>query len=143
VEVCYQLNRKHIEQLHALYQKESWSKDRTLEETQCVVEGSQLCIALIDEEGNLAAFSRVLTDTIFKALIFDVIVHEKYRGEGLGSTLINTIKNHTALSRVKHFELYCLEELNDFYQKYGFSTEVSNMRLMRYINTADRLLPGF
>ena len=138
MKVCFQLNDKHIEQLHMLYQEELWSKGRSLEETQCVVNSSQLCVALIDKEGNLAAFSRVLTDTIFKALIFDVIVHEKYRGDGLGSTLIKTIKNHSSLARVKHFELYCLEELNDFYQKFGFSTDVSNMRLMRYINKDQR-----
>lgn len=134
MDLCYQLNDKHIEQLHVLYQNESWSKGRSLEETRHVVRSSQLCVALIDREGNLAAFSRVLTDTIFKALIFDVIVNEKYRGEGLGAELINTIKKHQLLARVKHFELYCLEELNNFYEKFGFSTDVSNMRLMRYIN---------
>ena len=134
MDLCYQLNDKQIEQLHTLYQNESWSRGRSLQETQQVVKSSQLCVALIDKEGNLAAFSRVLTDTIFKALIFDVIVNEKYRGEGLGAVLINTIKKHQLLARVKHFELYCLEELNDFYEKFGFSTEVSDMRLMRYIN---------
>ena len=134
MEVCYQLNSRQIEQLHALYQKESWSKGRTLEETQRCIKGSQLCIALIDNEGNLAAFARVLTDAIFKALIFDVIVCEKYRGDGLGNTLITTIKNHPTLARVKHFELYCLPELEEFYERQGFTTDVSNMRLMRHIN---------
>jgi len=134
MEVCYQLNKKQIEQLHALYQKESWSRGRTQEETQRGVEHSSLCVALIDSKGNLAAFTRVLTDTVFKALIFDVIVHEKYRGDGFGNTLITAIKNHPLLTQVKHFELYCLPELEAFYERHGFTTDVSNMRLMRYIN---------
>lgn len=131
MDVCYQLNHKQVKQLHALYQNQAWSKGRTLQETERCVKGSQLCIAIIDEEGNLAAFARVLTDTIFKALIFDVIVHEKYRGDGLSNTLINTIKNHAMLSCVKHFELYCLPELHELYEKHGFTTDVNNMRLMR------------
>lgn len=138
MEIINQLDAKHIEQLHCLYQQESWAKGRTLEETQSCVRGSSLCIAMIDSNNNLVAFTRVLTDYIFKALIFDVIVEAKHRGDGLGNTLINAVKKHPKLSRVKHFELYCLEELNNFYQKHGFSTDLNNMRMMRYINTIDR-----
>ena len=124
MDVSFQLNQKQIEQLHRLYQKESWSKGRSLEETQNGVQGSQLCVALIDQEKNLAAFARVLTDTVFKALIFDVIVDEKYRGDGLGDTLIRTIKNHPLLAQVKHVELYCLPELEAFYERL-FSAHVT------------------
>jgi predicted GNAT family N-acyltransferase len=131
---CHQLNVRQIEQLHALYQNESWSKGRTLEETRQGVEGSTLCIALADEEDNLAAFCRILSDGIFKALVFDVIVDEKYRGEGLGKQLVALAKSHPALARVKHLELYCLPELESFYARHGFTTEVNNMRLMRRIN---------
>lgn len=137
MQIINRLEPKHIEQLHALYQKESWAKGRTLEETRRGVSGSSICVAMVENEGDLVAFTRVLTDYIFKALIFDVIVHEKYRGAGLGNALINTIKNHPELSRVKHFELYCLEELNSFYERHGFSTEVSNMHLMRYTTMHD------
>jgi len=35
------------------------------------------------------------------------------------------------LSRVKHFELYCLPELEPFYESFGFSTEAGGVRLMR------------
>ena len=140
MEIINQLESRHVKQLHALYQHESWAKGRSLEETHRCVSGSSICIGMIEKEGNLVAFARVLTDYVFKALIFDVIVHEKYRGDGLGNMLINTIKNHPELSRVKHFELYCLEELNNFYQKHGFSTDISNMHLMRYTSVADHQL---
>jgi len=130
----YQLNARHVEQLHALYQHESWSKGRALEETRRVVEGSNVCIALTDNEDNLAAFARVLTDGVFKALVFDVIVDEKYRAEGLGNQLVNLVKSHPRLVGVKHLELYCLPVLESFYARHGFTTDVNNMRLMRRIN---------
>jgi predicted GNAT family N-acyltransferase len=131
---CDQLTARQIEQLHVLYQNENWSKGRTLEETRRGVEGSTLCIAMTDEEDGLAAFCRILSDGIFKALVFDVIVDEKYRGEGLGDQLVALAQSHPALAHVKHLELYCLPELEPFYARHGFSTEVNNMRLMRRIN---------
>ena len=75
MKIIYQLNRDHIKQLSDLYQNEWWSKGRTLEETKICVDSSQICIGLIDEQGNLSGFARVLTDFVFKALIFDVIVY--------------------------------------------------------------------
>lgn len=130
---------KHIEQLHMLYQNESWSKGRTLEETRRCAGSSTLVFALMDERENLAAFTRVISDKIFKAIIFDVIVDEKYRGDGLGDRLVSMVKNHPELIAVKHFELYCLPELEPFYERHGFTTEVSNMRLMRHTNTSRKI----
>ena len=31
--------------------------------------------------GHLVGFARVLTDTVYKALIFDVIIHPDHRGK--------------------------------------------------------------
>lgn len=132
MEAVYTLNEKQIEQLHQLYQGESWSRHRSLTETQHGVSGSQICIGLVDTENNLVAFTRVLTDFIFKALIFDVIVSPKYRGDGLGDLLVTLVKNHPDLAQVKHFELYCLSPLQPFYKKHGFSLDVDHMQLMRF-----------
>jgi len=132
MKIIQELNETHIKQLHALYQNEWWTKNRTLEETRLCVSGSQICLALIDEQNNLQGFARVLTDYIFKALIFDVIVFKPYRKKGLGDKLRISIKNHPKLARVKHFELYCLPEMFVFYEKHGFSKDVGDVKLMRY-----------
>jgi predicted GNAT family N-acyltransferase len=79
-------------------------------------------------------FSRVLTDYIFKALIFDVIVSEDKRGQGLGHQLLSLIKNHGQLKSVKHFELYCVPEMFAFYEKHGFTTNIGEIKLMRLVN---------
>jgi len=132
----YNLKNRQVEQLHKLYQGESWSKGRTLEETHSAVVGSTFCIAITDAADNLAGFTRVLSDGIFKALVFDVIVAPAYRGSGIGKQLIVAALQHPALASVRHIELYCRPELEPFYEQYGFSASVDGMRLMRRARTA-------
>lgn len=134
----YQLNEAQVQQLHGLYQTAWWAKERTLEQAWQCVQGSQIVIGLTDEDGNLIAFTRVVTDYTFKAFMFDVIVHEAYQGKGLGNQLVGLVKNHERLKNVTHIELYCRPDLRDFYGQHGFTSEVGGMSLMR-LNIQDRV----
>jgi len=130
--IVEQLTEKQIVQLHELYSHEWWSNARTLEQTKSCVAGSQIIIGITEMSGDLIGFTRVLTDYTFKALMFDVIIHQDHRNENLGNKLINLVKAHPELRNVVHFELYCLPELFEFYKKHGFTSEVGGMQLMRY-----------
>ena len=132
--LIYTLSPKHINELYELYQREWWTKDRTLQETTDVVEGSQINLGILNAQGSLVAYARVLTDFTFKALVFDVIVADDHRGDGLGEKLMQAIKGHEKLARVKSFELYCLPEMFAFYERHGFSTDVADIKLMRCLN---------
>lgn len=125
---------QQIEQVHQLYKTVWWAKDRTFEETQLCVRGSQVCLGIVNDQNQLIGFTRVISDFIYKAIIFDVIVSEAYRGKGIGQKLIQLVKNHQQLKTVKHFELYCVEEMEPFYERFDFSTEVGGIKLMRCIN---------
>jgi len=118
-------------QLHALYQNEWWTRGRTLEETHRVVDGSQICLGLVEPTGRLVGFTRVITDFIFKALVFDVIVAPDFRANGLGDQLMSLILEHAQLKDVRTIELYCLPELVPFYERYGFTDDLGRLRLMR------------
>lgn len=134
MEVIYQFSQEHVAQLHKLYQREWWSKARSLEDTANCVAGSQICIGILDSQARLIGFVRVLTDYTFKALIFDVIVEASQRGRGIGSKLIELVKTHEKLREVMHFELYGLPDVYRFYKEHGFSTEVGGAVLMRRCN---------
>ena len=67
--IIHELSKKHIEQLHALYQAEWWTRDRSLGDTTKCVSGSQVCIGITSENDDLIGFARVLTDFTFKAFI--------------------------------------------------------------------------
>jgi GNAT superfamily N-acetyltransferase len=126
------LEERHVHELHALYQNEWWTRGRTLAETRRVLEHSDFLFAFLGEpDGRLVAFARVVTDRVFKALVFDVIVAPDCRSDGLGRMLLDRILAHPVLQGVKHLELYCLPELVPLYEKFGFSTDMGGVRWMR------------
>ena len=97
-----------------------------------VIEHSDFAMGLLeDETGSLAGFARVLTDRVYKALVFDLIVAESFRGRQLGRRLMQAILEHPDLLQVRHFELYCLPEMARFYEQWGFTTALGGVALMR------------
>ena len=126
-----QLTEKQIVELHALYQKEWWTKGRELSELRRMLEQSDLLFAFVDDTGRLTAFARVLTDYVYKALLFDIIVADDWRKTGLGRKIMDAVVRHPLLEKVEHLELYCLPELVPFYQKWGFTEELGELRFMR------------
>jgi predicted GNAT family N-acyltransferase len=132
IERIESLSEEQIEELHRLYQLEWWTKGREREGVRRMLEHSDVIVAFADAAtGKLAAFARVLTDYVYKALIFDVIVEASHRGEGLGAKLMEAIVGHPKLESVRHFELYCLPELVPFYRRWGFTDELGELRFMR------------
>ncbi len=125
------LTPSQIMDLHRLYRSQWWTRDRTLDETRSIVRHSNLILGFVDTRGCLIAFARVLSDFTIKALIFDLIVDESHRRKGLGSALLQTILDHPSLSRVRHFELYCLPEMAPYYESLGFKNLNHELILMR------------
>ncbi|MGG1678090.1 GNAT family N-acetyltransferase [Neobacillus sp. NRS-1170] len=133
--IVTQLSNDQLFQLERLFQLEWWTKGRELSDIKRMVEHSDFIVGYIDPETDeLIAFARVLTDYVYKAMIFDVIVKEAYRGRELGCAIINTILIEHSLKDVKHFELYCRPEMVPFYHKWGFSEKLGDLTFMRLIN---------
>ncbi|MEH7332104.1 GNAT family N-acetyltransferase [Neobacillus drentensis] len=134
--IVTQLSNKQMIQLERLFQLEWWTKGREFPDIKRMVEHSDFIVGYIEPgTDELIAFARVLTDYVYKGLIFDVIVKEAYRGRDLGSALINTILEEPYLRDVKHFELYCRPEMVPFYHKWGFSEKLGDLTFMRLINS--------
>jgi len=131
--IIYNFSDNQIEQLIQLYKDTGWG-ERSVEDTTNCVKNSQICIGVLDQDNNLIGFTRIITDFIYKALILDVMVNADYKGTGLGKKLMSNLMNHEKLKKVKHFELYCLPEMEAFYSNFGFSTDVDGIKLMRSTN---------
>ena len=128
------LDERHVQDLYALYQHEWWTRGRTLDEAKRVVDGSTHIFAVCRRaDDRLVAFARVLTDGVFKALIFDVIVAAPCRSHGLGRALMTRIIEHSVIGQVRHLELYCRPELKSYYEQWGFSAELREVNYMRRV----------
>ncbi len=125
VRLIERLSDKQVEELHALYQREWWTKDRRIEDVRRMLAGTGLVFAFEDaDSGELVAFARVLTDGVYRAHLFDVIVKESHRGQGLGRAILDAVVAHPALSKVEKIILSCKPELLPFYERWGFSTDL-------------------
>lgn len=132
LEFINRLDAHQTHQLLELYQNEWWTRGRTLEDVQVMLADEHPIFAYTEATSRrLVAFARVLTDGVFKALLFDVIVAEDYRGTGLGKQLMDRVLADPRLASVRHIELYCLPELVPFYERCGFASDVGGVQLMR------------
>lgn len=133
------LTEAQVLSLHALYQNEWWTAERTLAGVRQMLEHSDYVFALCEPRTRgLVAFARVLTDRTFKALLLDVIVAPEHRGRQAGKQIVDAALHHPELSAVKHWELYCLPEMVSFYERWGFSPDVGGVVLLRRASAAPR-----
>ena len=65
-------------------------------------------------------FSRVITDFTTFAYLADVFILEAYRGEGLGTWLVQTIVAHPELQGLRRW-LLATRDAHDLYRKVGFT----------------------
>ncbi|MBD2665669.1 GCN5-related N-acetyltransferase [Richelia sinica FACHB-800] len=129
-QVVSHLNEQQILTLVELYQNEFWSKNRKYEDVLRMLKHSDIIIALLDEDEQLIGFSRILTDFVYRATLYDVIISPSYRNIGLGAKLLETAINHPQLKDVETIALYCLPNMIPFYQRWGFSTKTNGLQLM-------------
>jgi GNAT superfamily N-acetyltransferase len=129
------LTDDQIADLVLLYQSEWWTNGRQEADVRQMLRHCDLIVAITEAaSGRLLGFARVLTDFVYKALIFDVIVDTAYRSQGLGRKLMEAVVNHQGLQSVKHLELYCLPEMVPYCERWGFTSELGKLRLMRLVH---------
>jgi GNAT superfamily N-acetyltransferase len=133
VEVITRLSPAQIDDLLALYAREWRTQGRTRAAVERMLAASDVVVALCEADTRrLVGFSRVLTDYVYKAILFDVIVAPPARGRGLGRRLLDAVLAHPALAGVRHFELYCRTDVIPFYARWGFRDTTGELHFLRW-----------
>jgi ribosomal protein S18 acetylase RimI-like enzyme len=108
------------EQLHKLFRQAPWAKERTIEDVKLMLRHTDVTLCVWDGD-QLVGFGRVLTDFVYRATIWDVIVDKAYQKQGIGTEIVRRLLNHP---RLKHVELFWLcTRRPGFYEKFGFSSK--------------------
>ncbi len=108
------------EQLLTLFQQAPWAKGRTLNDAREMLRHTDVALCAWDGD-RLVGFGRVLTDFVYRATIWDVIVDEAYQKQGIGAEIVQRILHHPRLKKVELFWL-CTRRPG-FYEKLGFSSK--------------------
>ena len=109
------------EKLVQLYACAPWASARTVDGTRQMLESTDIAISAWDGD-RLVGFGRVLTDYVYRASIWDVIVHPDYQGQDIGTQIMDRILHHPDLKQVELFWL-CTRDKQAFYEKMGFSSK--------------------
>ncbi len=125
-------------QLQDLFRRSAfWAKDRKISDWQIAVANSDPVISLWDDQ-TLVGFARATSDGIYRACIWDVVIHPDYRGRGLGSKLVETVLSHPKVSRVERVYLMTTHQ-QSFYTKIGFQYNSTTTMVLH--NQRDALAP--
>jgi len=120
IEFCAHKSKVNFVQLQELFNLCAfWAKNRTIEDLEIAIENSNPVITVWDEK-KLIGFCRATSDGVYRATIWDVVIHPDYQGQGLGSKLVEAILSHPLLNRVEKVYLMTTHQ-QKFYQRIGFS----------------------
>jgi len=106
--------------LTRLFNQAPWAKGRKEADAKQMLANTDLFVCVWDAE-RLVGFGRVLTDYVYRASIWDIIVDKTYQGQGIGTELVRRILNHPRLKKVELFWL--CTRMPEFYEKLGFSSK--------------------
>lgn len=105
--------------LTALYADYEWWEDRTVPEVRDALAETEVALG-VEDDGNLVAAARVLTDYQYYANVFDVVVAADRRDEALGETVMEAVVDRPDLQSAPGVSLLCRDGLVPFYESVGF-----------------------
>lgn len=108
-----------LNQLRKLFEIAAfWASSRSIDDLSIAVANSEPVITVRDSD-RLIGFARATSDGIYRATIWDVVIHPDYRSQGLGSKLVETVLSHPKMNRVERTYLMTTHR-QGFYEKIGF-----------------------
>lgn len=138
VQLCDRKSQVDLVQLQALFRVAAfWASDRTCEDLAIAIKNSDPVISAWDGD-RFIGFARATSDGVYRATIWDVVVHPDYQGAGLGRKLVQTVLSHPHVSKVERLYLMTTNQ-QEFYKRIGF--EVNQTTTMVYFNQPLELPP--
>ena len=121
------------EQFAALFNTAGWNDDylATSEELIQAVYNSQFIVAAYDSK-QLVGFGRVVSDGVLHAMIYDMIVHPSYQGQGIGTKILTALVVKCLEAHIRDIQLFSAIGKYAFYEKNGFESRPLDAPGMQY-----------
>ncbi|MFN5117357.1 MAG: GNAT family N-acetyltransferase [Cyanobacteriota bacterium] len=124
-----------IGQLQRLFDQHSfWARGRRRSDLRRVLRQSQAVVSLW-QGSQLVGFGRATSDTAYRAVLWDVVVMESFKGQGLGRRLVEALLEAPGLRRVEKVYLMTTES-RGFYERLGFEAITSQYLMIAPLKTA-------
>ena len=95
-----------------------WAAGRSKETVEESIRNS-VCLGLYTE-GRQIGFARAVTDSCTFAWVCDVMVHEDYRGVGLGKFIMRCLEDHPDVARCNQ-HLLRTRDAHGLYEQFGYA----------------------
>ncbi|GAA4276599.1 GNAT family N-acetyltransferase [Aquimarina mytili] len=104
-------------ELMRLFSQTSWAKDRSIKDIELLLEHIGPFV-VIKDNGRLIGFGRALTDSVYRAMLDDIVVDSNYRKQGVGKMIVEELLKQ--LVGVEQVFLNTKPDLESFYETFGF-----------------------
>ena len=115
-----------------------WAEDRRPSAMAKAIAHSKPVVTAWDDE-RLIGFTRATSDGVFRATIWDVVIHPDYRGAGLGRRLVETLIAHPHMNKVERTYLMTTHQQR-FYERIGFEQNSTTTMVLYNQLIAERFL---
>ena len=104
-----------------------WAKNRTIYDLKKCLANSDVIVSLW--VGNeIVGFGRALSDGIYRAVLWDIVIDQNYQGKGFGKLIVNSLLTSKKIKKTKKIYLMTTNK-KLFYSQLGFK-EVKTQNLL-------------
>ncbi len=121
-----QIDLSQLQELFAL--AAGLPKERRVEDLAIAIANSNPVLSVWDGK-KMIGFARATSDGIYRAVIWDLVIHPDYQGVGLGQKLVETLLNHPRMNRVEKIYLMTSHQ-QQFYKQLGFQCNLSTTMVL-------------
>lgn len=125
-----------LSQLDQLFEAVSWMT-RDHEHMKIALKHSFLVVTLwfvTPTQKQLIGFTRAVSDHVYNATLWDVVIHPSFQNQGLGKSLIRYTLEQLQLQNIENITLFAGNKAVNFYHSLGFITDPNGIKGMFWVS---------
>ena len=121
---------KAVKQLQSLLNKNTfWAQNRSIKELKKMIANSSSIVTLWEEK-KLIGFGRATSDSVYRAVLWDIVIAEDYQKRGFGKIMVDSLQQSKSVKDVEKVYLMTTN-CKDFYQSCGFTKKTNQNVLLK------------